>query len=188
MNIDFRFDALLRPAVLALGLAAACANAQGSGEWMNPVIKQSGKVQPYPGSAAKPQPNHRYKVLFDITKDAEAADKVNPGLEHVARLVNLLALSGVPAKNRDIVAVVHGKATTAVLDDAHYREKRQASNPNLALIRELKENGVKLMVCGQALAHAELKPEWVDPEVTLALAALTVLPIYQHQGYALIPD
>ena len=87
-----------------------------------------------------------------------------------------------------VVAVFHGPATSSVLDDAHYREKHKTVNPTLALIHALKAAGVSLMVCGQALAHDDMQPEWVNPDVKLALAALTVLPIYQSQGYTLIPE
>lgn len=187
MNKNTR-TGFMQSIILVAALATTHAMAQGSGEWVNPVIKEGGKVRPYPGSAAQPRPDKRYKVVFNITKAADSADKVNPGLEHIARLINLYALAKVPAKNLSIVAVVHGPATASILDDQHYREKQKTANPNTALIQALAKAGVTLFVCGQALAHQDLQPEWVHPDVRLALAALTVLPIYQSQGYALMPE
>jgi hypothetical protein len=43
-------------------------------------------------------------------------------------------------------------------------------------------------VWGQALAHNGFAPSWVNREVSVALAALTVLPVYQLDGYAFIPE
>ena len=186
MNMLARF-ALLMP-VVAIGLGSTQVSAEASQEWVNPVIKEYGKVRPYPHAAAQPDAGKQYKILFSLTKPPESVDKVNPGLEHVARLINLFAFAKVPVGNLHIVAVVHGSATASVLDDAHYLEKHKTANPNIKLISALRRVGVKVFVCGQALAHADLQPEWVNPDVTLALAALTVLPIYESQGYSLIPE
>ena len=138
-----------------------------------------------PEAAVHPTPNREYKILFDIAKAAEAPDQVNPGLEHIARLINLFALAKVPPEKLRIMAVIHGPATAASLGDRYYREKYQLDNTNKKLIEVLKRAGVVIYVCGQALAHG-FAPTWVNRETTVALAALTVLPVYQLDGYALI--
>ena len=48
--------------------------------------------------------------------------------------------------------------------------------------------GAIIYVYGQALAHKGFAPSVVNQEVSVALAALTGLSIYQLDGYALIPE
>jgi intracellular sulfur oxidation DsrE/DsrF family protein len=156
--------------------------------WQYPAIPGYGKVRPYPDAAARPTPDRDYPVLFDIAKAADAPDKVNPGLDHVARLLNLFALSGVQAERLKIALVVHGPATPIVLTDERYRKLHGRDNPNTELIGRLKRAGVTLFICGQALAEKGLDPAGINPVITLALSALTVLSLYQLDGYALIPD
>jgi len=109
------------------------------------------------------------------------------GLEGVARLANLYAVAGVPAKHLHIVAVVHGKATPAVLDDAHYRAKFGMDNPNTPLLQALSKTGVKVVVCGQALAHQGFQATSVNSHVPVVLGALAALAKYQREGYVLLP-
>ncbi|SOD39959.1 DsrE family protein [Nitrosovibrio sp. Nv4] len=171
-----------------LGLAFDIPVTSAESAWQNPVIQGFGKVQSMPEAAVQPSPDREYKILFDVTKAAKAPEQVNPGLEHIARLINIFALAKVPPEKLKIVAVLHGPATAASLDNRYYREKYQFDNPNLELIEVLKRNGVIVYVCGQALAHSGFASSWVNREVTVALAALTVLPVYQLDGYALIPE
>jgi intracellular sulfur oxidation DsrE/DsrF family protein len=154
----------------------------------HPVIKGYGKVHPYPGAATQPSAERDYQVLFDITKAADAPDKVNPGLDHVARLLNLYALAGVPTDHLKVALVVHGSATPIVLKNDAYRKLYQRDNPNTEIIHLLNRAGVKLYICGQALAEKKLEIASVNPEITLAVSALTVLVDYQLDGYALIPN
>lgn len=137
--------------------------------WQNPVIRGH-KVHPMPEAAVQPSRDREYKILFDVTKAAGTRDQVNPGLEHVARLINLFALAKVPPEKLKIVAVPYDPATAGVLDDRHYREKYQFDNPDRKLINALKRAGVIVYVCGQALAHRGLEPVWVNLEVDIALA------------------
>ena len=97
MNMLARF-ALLMP-VVAIGLASTQVASQGSQEWVYAVIKDYGKVRPYPNAAAQPESGKQYKILFSLTKPPESVDKVNPGLEHVARLINIFAFAKVPVEN-----------------------------------------------------------------------------------------
>lgn len=172
---------------LAVGQTSAPASSAAS-DWEYPLIKGFGKVRSYPDAAVQPDPQKEYKVLFSIAQAARAKDQFHPGFEQVARLLNLFGLAGVPSSNLKVVLVVHGEAMPTVLDDAHYREKFQTPNPNTELLKKLKDAGVTLYACAQGLADHEFKPEWLIPEVKPALAALTVLPIYQLAGYALIPE
>lgn len=173
---------------LLLDLAFDVPPASAEPAWQNPVIQGYGKAHPMPEAAVQPSPDREYKILFDITKAAESPDQVNPGLEHIARLINVFALAKVPPEKLKIVAVLHGPATVASLDDLYYREKYRIPSPNRKLIGALRQTGVTVYVCGHALARNALPLSWVDREVNVALAALTVLTVYQLDGYALIPE
>jgi hypothetical protein len=112
---------------LVLSLAVASSATFAESFWQNPVVQGYGKVHPMPEAEVQPSPDREYKILFDITKASGRPGQVNPGLEHIARLINLFALAKVPPEKLKIVAVLHGPATAVALDDRHYREKYWAT-------------------------------------------------------------
>lgn len=154
--------------------------------WKYPVIQNHGGVTPLPKAALQPNPRKTYKVVFNLTKD-DGNGQINKGLEHVARAVNVFALSGVRAKQRQFLVVIHGPATGIVMKNDDYRKRNGRDNPNIALIHALRANGVKLFVCGQALAENHIPHSAVNPDITLSLSALSDLIILQQQGYVLYP-
>ena len=80
--------------------------------------------------------------IFDVSQGG-ADDRPLKGLDRVARLVNMLAAGGVDADQRQIVVVLHGAATPAVLSDAAWAARGKGdANPNSALIRSLIAAGV----------------------------------------------
>ena len=81
-------------------------------------------------------------------KAAAAPDKVNPSLDKVARLLNLLGRDNIRPAPDDIVAIVHGAATPIVANSVVYAAKL---NPNLDLIENLREARITVAVCSQAL-------------------------------------
>jgi len=101
--------------------------------------------------------------------------------------VNLLALSGTGSKEADIVAVLHAAATPAVIKDEHYARRFGAPDRNAELIRQLKANGVEVMVYGQPLAGAGLGLDEVMEPVEVSISAMTELAQRQLQGYAVMP-
>jgi intracellular sulfur oxidation DsrE/DsrF family protein len=113
-------------------------------QWQHPVIKKYGGVVAYQHALLKPQKNKEYKVLFHITSDQQK-EGVNAELWHIARLINLYGLSGVPSKNVHIVAVVSGPATDLVMNNEAYRGKHNQPNPDLSLIKALHKYAVLCM-------------------------------------------
>jgi hypothetical protein len=93
-----------------LGFVASGAAAAAEPAWRDPVIQGYGKVQPLPEAAVQSSPNREYKILFSITKAAQSPDRINPGLEHVARLINIFGIAKVPPEKRKNAAVIHGSA------------------------------------------------------------------------------
>lgn len=182
-----RYLSLVPILFAAAFLNAGPAYAAQNDFWQNPVIKSGGAVHPLPDAVFQPKRNVIYKALFSVTKGEKDPKKVNGGLEHVARAVNVFASAHVPLKHMKFVVIMHGKAVPAVLDNAHYKEKFGVDNPNLKLIKELRAAGVRFAVCGQAVAGYKYKYSWVNPDIKIALSALSTLIVLQHEGYALFP-
>jgi intracellular sulfur oxidation DsrE/DsrF family protein len=155
--------------------------------WQYPVIKGYGPIVSLPRAAVQPDKSLNYRIVFDIVVGAKKKGGVVPGLDKVARVINVFASAGLPPSKLHLVAVLHGGATEAVLKAKAYLKRRGRPNPDLKLIRALKKAGVKLYVCGQALAEHHIKHADVNPDFTIALSALTVVPTYQLRGYAFMP-
>ena len=174
-----------RTVCLGLTFFIGGAFAAAEPEWINPVIKNYGKVVSLPNAGMQPDRNAEYKVVFNLTTGSDA-DKLNASLDKVARTVNIFGSAGVPTSRLHFVVVIHGPATPIVLDDAHHQEKFKNANPNSELIDALEKAGVKVVVCGQALAAHKFPHEWVNPKVEITLSALSDLIILEKQGYVLI--
>lgn len=179
------FASLAAAAAFALVGLSAVAGSTGP-QWTYPAIAGFGRMHPLPDAAMQPNKNTVYKAVFDVTSEIKDPSKPDSGLDHVARAVNVFASAGVPVSHLKFVAVLHGPATPAVLDNAHYRAKYGVDNPNIALISALKKAGVDVEVCGQALADLDFQHEWVNTDVTLTLSALSDLVIYGNEGYAFV--
>lgn len=152
-----------------------------------PLIKQ-GKwsgVFPVEHVTEIPDPNTRYKLLFELTYNDSLVKDINGGLVEIGRIINLHVASGIPKNHLDLVMVVHGPAIYSFYNNDRYRTKYKSDNPNLKIIDELKKAGVKFIVCGQALAYFAV--DWADllPGFNLSLTAQTVLSNYHNKGYAL---
>src|SRR3989304_8538831 len=63
--------------------------------WEYPIIKGYGPINPLPNADFQADRSTRYRVLFEITRAAETMDKVNPGLDRVARFLNVMAASNI---------------------------------------------------------------------------------------------
>jgi ubiquinone/menaquinone biosynthesis C-methylase UbiE/intracellular sulfur oxidation DsrE/DsrF family protein len=150
-----------------------------------PVIPGYGAVVPYPD--APEQPAKGTKVVFDVTGVGKDADQPLPGLVRAATLLNLAGASGLKASDLEIVVVLHGDATSAALDDDTYKELTGRAHPHADLMKKLKGAGVKLHVCGQALARKGYDPKRVRTEVTVAASAVTATVNLQARGFAYVP-
>jgi intracellular sulfur oxidation DsrE/DsrF family protein len=174
--------------VLTAALAAGGATGQpptGKTGLIYPLVPGHGGVVPLPQAAE--QPRKGAKAVFDITAGAKPGE-VNPGLEQVARLLNLYGAAGLKAEDVKIAAVFHGEADKAIFSDAAYVARfNVAANPNLPLIRALKKAGVQVFVCGQSLHALGFGTDEAAEEVPVADAAMLVLVNKQADGYAYIP-
>jgi hypothetical protein len=173
---------------LAMALVVTVSDGQpssGKAGLVHPLISGHGGVVPLPRAAE--QPRRGAKAVFDITAAAKPGE-VNKGLDQVARLLNLYGTAGLTAHDVTIAAVLHGEADQAVLTNAAYAARYNvAANPNLPLIRELKNAGVELFVCGQSLHELGFQTTEVATDVPVADSAMLVLVNKQTAGYAYIP-
>lgn len=180
----------MRSVVLALaaaaGLASTAAAQQPAGFWSTPAIPGIGPVHVWPQAVLRPNAKTTYKAVFDVTKPAPSDDKMNPGLDHIARTVNVFAAAGIPTSHLKFAVIIHGPATPTVLSDKDYQAQFGRANPNTGVIEALTKAGVDVMVCGNALGDMNYTPQQVNAHIKVALSALSTLIILQDQGYALV--
>jgi intracellular sulfur oxidation DsrE/DsrF family protein len=183
---------VIHAAVLSIGVfAAGAVHGQGGAGapadfWQTPTVNGFGKMHPLPNAAYQPQKTATYKIVFDVTKAGDKPGVMSPSLDTVARTVNLYASAGTPLDHLKFVAVLHGAATAAALDNAHYRQQFGVDNPNREIIRKLRAAGTDVAVCGQAMAEHHFQYEWIASNVTLSLSAVTTITVLENEGYALM--
>jgi len=174
---------LFVPAIMLMASHAMAADPQ------HPVVQGYGAITPISSARERPDPSIRYRTLFSVTKAAASPDKVNPSLDKVARFLNLLGADSVRPKRGDVVVIIHGPATTLVMNEIAYGTRTTAAtNPNLPLIAALHSAGVSVRVCSQALVGNKIDPATVAKDVEIDVSALTTLATLQLRGWAMIPD
>ena len=151
-----------------------------------PVVKSFGGIYEIPNATVTPDGDQVYKIVIDVNSGPKLPHELNPALNNVARMINLHAVGGVPANQIKVVLAIHGKATDAILDNASYENKYEMANPNVNLIRALKDAGVKIAVCGQSLIGRDYDTEQVLDEVEIATSMLTTVTSYQQKGYSFL--
>jgi intracellular sulfur oxidation DsrE/DsrF family protein len=126
------------------------------------------------------------KIAFDIsaaTPDS-ARGSFNSGLLEAMRILNLHAAAGVPKDKMDVVVVFHGPGAMSFLNDEIYNQRFKMKNPNLALIKQLQDNGVKFVVCGQTAAFRNFTEASYAPGTLKAYSARTAISDLTQRGYA----
>jgi intracellular sulfur oxidation DsrE/DsrF family protein len=152
-----------------------------------PIIKDYGAVYPVPDADFKPSPIHVFKVVFSVADSPKSPSDLNPGINTVARFLNMQAQAGVPLKNMHLALVLHGAAGKDALNDAAYQARYQTDNPNLPLLIALRGAGVDIYLCGQTAGARGFPKAALAPGVKLALSAMTVITTLEARGYVLVP-
>ncbi|MEZ5738611.1 MAG: DsrE family protein [Burkholderiaceae bacterium] len=171
-------------AIAAVGLSSLLHHAFAAGA--NAPIASYGEIVPLPGAGVQPSAAIEYRAVFDLTKPADDPASPLPGLVQLAKAVNLFAFAGTPLSHLRLIAVIHSDATTAVLDEQHYQQAYQRPNPNLPLIAQLRQAGVQVHVCGQALHEHKIDHQAVASDVQIDLSALTTIIGYGVNGYPVL--
>lgn len=178
---------MIGPVFLTI-LAAISLDATATKERSNPAVPGYGAILPVPDAAMRADPRLDYRLAFSVTKAAPRSEQVNPGLQKVARYVNLLRSEGLPLQRISVVVAVHGAATASLLTNEAYIRKHGGQNPNVGLISELREAGVSVHVCGQALAGQKIERSSLLPGVLVDLSAMVTLTTLQLKGWAIVTD
>lgn len=150
-----------------------------------PIVENYGGIYEVE-NAVNPDPELTYKIIVDLKTMQPDKDKINPGLNNVARMINLHGLGGIDAEDLQVVVVVHGSATESILNNSGYQRKNQIDNPNLPLIDALRKADVSFYVCGQSLLARNYAQDEVYREVEVGLSMLTVVTTHLHKGYELL--
>jgi intracellular sulfur oxidation DsrE/DsrF family protein len=141
---------------------------------------------PIPGAVAAPDKSHVYKVIFDITRAAAKPEQPVEGVLFAATDLSALRGQGVPTSNTKFALIFHGPAVDSLLDNASYQARFGVSNPNLAMLSQLRRAGVEILVCSQFLGAMKIDPGKLTPDAALAAEAFITLITYQNNGYALL--
>ena len=150
-----------------------------------PVIKSFGGIFEIPNSV-KPEADTDYKIVIDLKTLQRDKSSINPGLNNVARMINLHALGGVKPENLKVSVAIHGGATDVTLTNEAYKKRYEMDNPNIPLLTELKNAGVELYVCGQSLIAREYAFSEIHDHITFGLSMLTVVTTHVQDGYTLL--
>ncbi len=152
------------------------------------IIEDYGKVYSVNNPEFKTDTTAQYKVVLDVGRNFDNPEQPNKLIETAARFINMHREAGVPAKNIKVALVIHGSATNDILKDEFYHKifPENAINPNAELISQLANQGVQVILCGQAAASRKITKAEALPEVQIALSALTALIQLQNDGYRLI--
>ena len=151
-----------------------------------PVFESIGAVYDVPEADFVPDSTQVLKAIFDIERWQDDPTEVNPLINSLARYINMHVQKGIPLKNIHLSFVLHGVSGKDALSDEAYKKRYGVNNPNSAHIKALAEKEVHMFICGQSATYAGYKKSELMPEIKMALSAMTVLTIYQANGYSLI--
>jgi intracellular sulfur oxidation DsrE/DsrF family protein len=141
---------------------------------------------PIPGAVAAPDKSHVYKVIFDVTRAASKPEQPVEGVLFAATDLSALRGQGVPASNTKFALIFHGPAVDGLLDNAAYQARFGVSNPNLAMLSQLRRAGAEILVCSQFIGAMKIDPAKLTPDAALAAEAFITLITYQNNGYAVL--
>ena len=171
---------------VSLLLIPESAQAQESKFQPGTVLTEFGKVAPVKTDFKIPR-GTKFKVIYDIVDPAEPG-QLNRKLNTPARFLNMHAAAGVREKNMKLAVVIHGQASLDVANAKVYGAAYDgAENGNVAIIKALTEQGVRIILCGQSAAFYGVSHEDMLPGVEMALSAMTAHAILQQEGYTLNP-
>lgn len=154
-------------------------------KWANPIIKDYGRILDLEDVDVKPDPEMEYKILIEEVFKMDNPGRANFSATNVARLINLHAVGGVKKENLKVALVIHGPATSSVINNEAYKAKYDdKDSPYIKLYEDLAASGVEILVCGQSLEMSGLKKSDIIPQVKVATSALTAVTTYQLKGYA----
>jgi len=150
------------------------------------IIRDFGPTFAMENLDIKTDTSAKLKVIFDVSQSSEDKSKRNKYIETAARFLNMHAEAGMKPEQLQVAMTIHGGAWQDVLNNKAYKEKFGMDNPNSPLINALSKAGVDVIICGQTASFRKMPRETINPNVKMALSAMTALLQYQNQGYRFI--
>lgn len=142
---------------------------------------------PVPGMDFPGDTEATYRFAWAMVAAADSAHEVTPAFRGPARVLNALADDGVSPERVHLAIVAQGPAAMAMLDNEAYRRLHGIDNPNLPLLRELHEQGVLLVVCGQTMVGRKMERAEFPAFVKVSRAATVARATLAAQGYVFNP-
>lgn len=172
--------------VLAVAGLSVPAAAQDMGAFATgPVFEDFGPHAAVEGITQVPAETE-FAVAFDVAEPAKEGER-NKSVESAARFINMHVAAGVPEDNIRVAVVVHGKAVLDLLNPEGRTAHELGDNASAAMIREMLDEGVRLIVCGQSATAQGVSQEELIPGVEMALSAMTAFALLQQAGYTVNP-
>jgi len=125
-----------------------------------------------------------YKVVIDAYDDPKDSTQIYNPFSEAARTYNLNIANGVPKSKLQMVVVFHNLNMDPVLNNESYNLKHGIENPNIEVIRTLKDLGVDFYVCGQILGFMNIPKENLAREIEIAISAKTAFIMLDQMGYS----
>ena len=145
------------------------------------------QVTPAGGTAEYGFPASReltYRIAWGVNVGPDSAHTVVPGFQAPAGFIRTADANGVPRANLNVALVVWGSATHSLLKNDAYRKVKHADNGSIATLERLRDAGVQIIVCGEALRNRNIDRADLLPFVKVAPTATMALATLHAQGYA----
>ena len=149
-----------------------------------PVIKHYGGMTDVPYAIDKPDTTLEYKIIVEVGSKIENHDSIYPPFETICRMYNLHVYGGVKPQNLLVEVVIYGDPVSLVLNNEAYKKKFGVTNPNIEILEEMKNAGIKIYACGQSVAAKGIDPVTLNPDVQVVFSRLTTVTTRQLKGYA----
>lgn len=143
------------------------------------VIGSAGNVKKWDGEVSFPEPGS-YKILFTLNNLDNASDGIQPGLDKIARAMNLYGQALVDLDDLSIVVLVSGPAVEM------FNTHNDSYEKNQPVLIELVNAGVSFLVCSQALAGKGITKKALPAFVDVVLSAMTTSVELQTLGCAIL--
>jgi intracellular sulfur oxidation DsrE/DsrF family protein len=151
---------------------------------LNPAIKHYGSVFDVPQANDKPDTSMVYKIIAEAAAGIDKPEEVYAPFEHISRMYNLHVYAGVPQKNLNVELVVFGPSVAVLLNNEAYRKKFGVDNPNLTIIKEMTNAGIKVHACGQSIMLTNIDPATLNSNADIVVSRFTTVSNRQMKGYA----
>lgn len=152
------------------------------------LIQKLGASNPIANPGFPADKNAVYKIAWDVTKGPENPDGIAPGFSRPANFLFMADAEGLSRKKVHLAIIVRGAAAKSLRNNAAYKAAAGVDNASIPLLEALNAAGVKIIVCGQALAGLKVPREELLPFVLVATSATMARATLHAQGYAAFPE